>query len=117
MLNEPLRTEIAHLDRVFSALSDPTRRAILSQLTTGAATVGELAAPQQMSMAAVSRHVKVLASVGLLERHREGKKIHCRLRAAPMREAVDWLNHYRRFWDQKLDALETFMLEDAGRDD
>jgi DNA-binding transcriptional ArsR family regulator len=93
------------LDDVFAALSDPTRRAIVAQLAAGEATVGELAAPFDMSLAAVSKHVHVLRHAGLLSQRQEGRARLCRLVAAPLRDADQWLTDYRRFWDLRLDAL------------
>ena len=93
------------LTGIFGALSDPTRRQILAQLTRGDAYVTELAEPYDMSLAAISRHLHVLADAGLMTRTKEGRSIRCHLNAAPLRGIVDWLADYSRFWDQKLDAL------------
>jgi DNA-binding transcriptional ArsR family regulator len=97
------------LSRTFAALADPTRRAILARLTTGAATVGELAAPFDMSLPAVSKHLKVLERAGLVTRGREAQWRPCRLEAEPLKDAAAWLAHYRRFWDQNLDRLEGYL--------
>lgn len=110
-----MRPERTDLDAVFGALADPTRRAILARLCRGDATVTEIAEPHAMSLAAVSRHVQVLAKAGLMTRMREGKTIRCRLEAAPMREIADWLIPYRRFWVQKLDALGQLLEADDDR--
>ncbi len=107
-----VRQSRSDMDAVFGALADPTRRAILTRLSQGDATVNELAEPHDMSLAAVSRHVHVLADVGLMSRIREGKNIRCQLNAAPLREATSWLTGYQRFWDQKLDALGEFLEGD-----
>ncbi len=104
-----VRQSRSDMDAVFGALADPTRRAILAQLAQGDATVTEIAAPYDMSLAAISRHIHVLADAGLMSRTREGKSIRCRLEAAPLRQAAGWLFGYQRFWDQKLDALGDFL--------
>ena len=99
------------LSLTLSALADPTRRGILARLSTGEATVTELAAPYDMSLAAVSKHLKVLERAGLISRGREAQWRPCRLDAAPLREVSDWLENYRRFWDQSLDRLEDYLAE------
>lgn len=99
------------LDDVFAALSDPTRRRILEQLTLGEATVGELAGPHEMSVQAVSKHVRKLEAAGLVRRRREGREVHCRLEPEPMRRAVSWIEEQRRFWEVRLDRLETVLRE------
>ena len=104
-----VRQSRSDMDAIFGALADPTRRAILARLSQGDATVTELAGPHDMSLAAVSRHLHVLADAGLMSRIREGKSIRCRLEATPLREATSWLIGYQRFWDQKLDALGDFL--------
>ena len=98
------------LDRTFSALSDPTRRAILARLAEGSATVGEVAAPFEMSLNGISKHVQVLERAGLVEREVRGREHRLHLRAEPLREASDWTSHYREFWEGRIDALER-MLE------
>src|SRR5580765_8735402 len=90
------------LDRTFSALSDPTRRAIVERLADGEASVTELGAPFAMSLPAVSKHLKVLERAGLIARAREAQWRLCRLDAAPLRDAMEWLSHYRRFWSSPL---------------
>ena len=90
---------------VFAALADPTRRAIVARLMEGRATVGELAEPFAMSLAAVSKHVKVLERAGLVSQEREGRLRHCRLEPAPLRDADAFLARYRPFWTSSLDAL------------
>lgn len=97
------------LDDVFAALSDPTRRRILERLTLGEATVGELAEPHEMSVQAVSKHVRKLEAAGLVRRRREGREVHCRLEPEPMRRAVSWIEEQRRFWEARLDRLETVL--------
>jgi DNA-binding transcriptional ArsR family regulator len=96
------------LDATFAALADPTRRAILARLRRGDATVAELSAPFAISQPAISKHLKVLERAGLISRGREAQRRPCRLEAAPLREAVDWLANYRDYWEesyQRLDAL------------
>lgn len=100
--------EAERLDATFAALADPTRRAILGRLRRGAATVAELSAPFAISQPAVSKHLKVLERAGLISRGRDAQRRPCRLEAAPLREAVDWLASYREYWEesyQRLDAL------------
>jgi DNA-binding transcriptional ArsR family regulator len=99
----------ASLDQTFSALADPTRRAILARLATGEATVAELAAPFTISLPAISRHLKVLERAGLISRGREAQWRPRTLRADPMKEAADWLDDYRHFWEQSLDRLEQYL--------
>jgi DNA-binding transcriptional ArsR family regulator len=97
------------LSATFAALSDPTRRAILARLSSGEASVTKLAEPFKMSLPAVSKHLKVLERSGLIARGRRAQWRPCRLKAAPLKEAVDWMEHYRRFWDQSLDRLEEYL--------
>lgn len=99
------------LSITLSALADPTRRGILAQLARGEATVGELAEPYDMSLAAVSKHLKVLENAGLISRGKEAQWRPCRLEAAPMAEVADWVGEYRRFWDQSLDRLGDYLAE------
>lgn len=99
------------LSTTLSALADPTRRGILARLASGEATVSELAEPYDMSLAAVSKHLKVLENAGLISRGREAQWRPCRLEAAPMAEVADWVEAYRRFWDQSLDRLEDYLAE------
>src|SRR5574337_154539 len=96
------------LDRTFAALADPTRRAILARLTTGEASVTELAEPFDMSLPAVSKHLKVLVRAGLISRGREAQWRPCRLDAGPLKEVADWLQEYRRFWEQSFDRLDEY---------
>ena len=98
-----------HLDTTFAALADPTRRAILARLASGEASVTELAEPFTMSLPAISKHLKVLERAGLIARGREAQWRPCRLDAGPLEQAADWLEHYRRFWDQSLDRLEDYL--------
>src|SRR5208283_1189968 len=94
------------LSTTFAALADPTRRAILARLISGEASVTELAEPFDMSLPAVSKHLKVLARAGLVARSREAQWRPCRLEAGPLKEAADWLEDYRQFWEQSFDRLE-----------
>ena len=106
------------LDLTFGALSDPTRRAILARLSEGQASVGELAAPFDMSRPAISKHLRVLEHAGLVQRSRDGRLTRCVLDATPMRQAADWVEFYREFWEGQLDALARYFHEpsDSGRD-
>ncbi len=99
------------LSTTFAALADPTRRAILARLASGAASVTELAEPFDMSMPAISQHLKVLESAGLIERGREAQWRPCKLAAGPLKEAVDWLEHYRPFWEENLDRLSEYLRD------
>jgi DNA-binding transcriptional ArsR family regulator len=99
------------LNATFAALADPTRRAILARLSRGEASVGELAEPFAMSLPAISKHLKVLERARLVERGREAQWRPCRLRAAPLREVADWVEHYRRFWEQGFERLGEYLDE------
>jgi len=101
------------LDGVFHALSDPTRRAMLGALATGERSVGELAAPFQISLAAASKHIRTLERAGLVKRTVQGRTHRCALEAAPLAEADGWLRDYAKFWTGRLDALEA-LLRDEG---
>jgi DNA-binding transcriptional ArsR family regulator len=104
------------LSATFAALADPTRRAILSRLTSGEASVTELAEPFDMSLPAVTKHLKVLQRAGLISQSREAQWRPCRLEAKPMREAATWMEPYRRHWERRLDRLDDFLREvGAGR--
>ena len=105
-----------HLSNTFAALADPTRRAILARLATGEASVTELAEPFAMSMPAVSKHLKVLERAGLIARGREAQWRPCRLKARPLKEAADWLEGYRRFWEESLDRLNDYLHELQTKD-
>lgn len=103
-----------HPDRLsttFAALADPTRRAILARLSTGEATVTELAQPFDMSLPAVSKHLKVLERAGLIERGREAQWRPCRLTAEPLKDVDDWVEQYRRFWEESLDRLDGYLRQ------
>jgi len=99
------------LSLTLSALADPTRRGILARLAGGAATVTELAAPYDMSLAAVSKHLKVLEGAGLISRSRDAQYRPCRLEAAPLREVDGWLANYRRFWEESFDQLDAYLAQ------
>jgi DNA-binding transcriptional ArsR family regulator len=103
------------LDRTFGALADPTRRAILARLAKGEASVTELAEPFEMSLPAVSKHLKVLEHAGLVSRGRERQWRPARLRANPLREVAEWTDRYRRFWDERYDRLDEYLDELQGR--
>jgi DNA-binding transcriptional ArsR family regulator len=98
-----------NLDRVFSALADPTRRAILARLATGEATVNELVEPFGFSQPTISKHLKVLESAGLVSRGREAQFRPVRLNAAPLQDAAGWLGDYERFWAESLDRLDDYV--------
>jgi DNA-binding transcriptional ArsR family regulator len=99
------------LDRTFAALSDPTRRAILARLAEGEATVTEVAAPFAVSLPAISKHLKVLEHAGLITRGRDAQWRPCRLKAAPLEDASDWLERYRQFWEGSLDRLDDHLRQ------
>jgi len=105
------------LSQTFSALADPTRRAILARLADGATTVGELAEPFDMSLPAVSRHLKVLTEAGLIERSTEAQWRRCALRGEGLRAAADWIEFYRHFWEQQFDRLDAFLARTAAEPD
>jgi len=100
-----------HLSTTYAALADPTRRAILARLAAGEATVGELAEPFTMSLPAVSKHLKVLERAGLITRGRKAQWRPCRIEAGPLKDAAQWLEHYRRFWDDSFDRLDEYLEE------
>lgn len=103
--------ENAPLDRTFSALADPTRRAILARLSRGEATVNEIAEPFPISLPALSRHLKVLERAGLITRGREAQWRPCRLAPEPLKEAMAWIDQYRRFWDASFDRLDDYLRQ------
>jgi DNA-binding transcriptional ArsR family regulator len=102
-----------HLDQVFHALADPTRRAMLASLREGERSVGELAAPHRISLAAASKHIKTLERAGLLKRTIAGRTHLCALEPAPLAEADAWLRRYSAFWTERLDALESLLQADG----
>ena len=99
------------LDATFAALADPTRRAILSRLAAGEATVGELAAPFAMTQPAISKHLKVLERAGLISRGRDAQRRPCRLAAQPLKAATDWLADYRGYWEESYQRLDAVLDE------
>ena len=103
------------LDLAFAALSDPTRRRIVARLTRGETRVSDLAQPFDMSLNAVSKHLKVLEKAGLVRRERLGREHYMRLRAAPLKEVARWTAQYERFWNQRLDILERLLREEDER--
>jgi DNA-binding transcriptional ArsR family regulator len=99
------------LNATFAALADPTRRAILARLAAGKTSVTDLAEPFEMSLPAISKHLKVLERAGLIARSREAQRRPCRLEAGRLRDAAEWLEHYRRFWEQSLDRLDDYLRD------
>ncbi len=106
-----LETQTDQLSNTFAALADPTRRAILARLATGEASVTELAKPFNMSMPAVSKHLKVLERAGLVAHVREAQWRPRRLEPNALKEVADWVEHYRQFWEQRLDRLDDYLRE------
>lgn len=103
------------LSATFAALADPTRRAILARLACGGASVTELAQPFEMSLPAVSKHLKVLERAGLIARGREAQWRPCQLAARPLKDIADWVEHYRRFWEESFGRLEEYLDELQAR--
>jgi DNA-binding transcriptional ArsR family regulator len=99
------------LTTTFAALADPTRRAILKRLSTGEKSVTELAKPFEMTLPAISKHLKVLERAGLIRRSREAQWRPCRLQAAPLKNAADWIEKYRQFWEERLDRLGDYLTD------
>ncbi|HYA06373.1 MAG TPA: metalloregulator ArsR/SmtB family transcription factor [Xanthobacteraceae bacterium] len=105
----------AALDRTFAALADPTRRALVMRLAAEPdLSVSELAAPFRMSLPAVMKHLDVLSDAGLVDRTKTGRTVACRLEAAPMRDAFEWLNRYEKFWSERLNRLAAFLEEEES---
>lgn len=104
--------EMPQLDATFSALSDGTRRAIVARLADGEASLSQLAEPFDMSLTAVSKHLRVLSDAGLVDVEKRGRTRHCRLRGAPIKEAVDWLSKYEAFWTDRFEALARHLARD-----
>jgi DNA-binding transcriptional ArsR family regulator len=104
------------LSLTFAALADPTRRAILARLASGEASVKELAEPFDMTLPAVTKHLKVLERAGLITRGRQAQWRPCRLEAKPLREVSDWVEHYRQFWDESFDRLDEYLKELQGQE-
>ena len=105
--------DVQQLNDTFSALADPTRRAILARLATGEASVTELMQPFQLSQPAISKHLQVLERAGLISRSRDAQRRPCRLEAAALKEAADWIDHYRRFWTESFDRLDDLRAKDG----
>jgi DNA-binding transcriptional ArsR family regulator len=99
------------LSAVFAALADPTRREILAQLSRGTRSVTELAEPHDMSLPAISKHLRVLENSGLIARGRDAQWRPCRIQAAPLKEAVDWIGQYKRHWEESLDRLDDYLQQ------
>ena len=99
------------LTLTFAALADPTRRAILSRLASGESSVTELAKPFKMTMPAISKHLKVLERAGLIERSRDAQRRPCQLKAQPLHDVANWVEQYRKFWEDRLDRLEEYLRE------
>ena len=104
---------MSNLDATFAALADPTRRAIVARLASGSATVNELAEPFDISLPAISRHLKVLEGAGLIRREVEAQHRRCHLRPDALKPAEDWIERTRAFWSEKFDALETYLDDKA----
>ncbi|HUP96154.1 MAG TPA: metalloregulator ArsR/SmtB family transcription factor [Burkholderiales bacterium] len=102
------------LDSVFGALANPARRNIIAALTRGRRAVSELAQPSGMSLPGFLKHVRVLEGAGLIVSHKQGRVVHCTLNAAVMRDASDWLDRYRQFWEERLDALERYLEKETA---
>ncbi len=110
MMHDPLST-------TFAALADPTRRAILALLATGESTVSEIAEPFRVSLPAISRHLKVLENANLIVRHKDAQWRRCRLEPEPLREAADWVAQYRKFWEERFDALGQFLEQQQTQEE
>jgi len=104
------------LSLTFGALADPTRREMLRLLMTGERSVNELAKPFQMTLPAISKHLKVLERAGLIERKREAQSRPCRIKAIPLKEANEWISKYKKFWEDRLDRLDDYLREIQNRD-
>lgn len=105
-----------HLNLTFAALADPTRRRILEELSTGDRCVTDLAKPHAMSLPAVSKHLKVLESAGLISRTKDGRTHSLKLEAEPMKQAQQWIEHYRRFWEESFDRLDDYLTKLQSKD-
>ena len=105
------------LSATFAALADPTRRAILTRLASGECSVTELAGPFEMSMPAVSKHLRVLERAGLIARSREAQWRPCRIEAGPLREVADWTEHYRHIWEDRLDRLGKYLAHVKSKEE
>jgi DNA-binding transcriptional ArsR family regulator len=115
MVKSAVKAQALRLDCVFHALSDTTRRSILRDVATGEKTVGQIAQPYPVSLAAISKHLKVLEGARLIHREKKGSFQMVRVNAAPMKEAERWLAYYEKFWNQQLDALQNLMEREESR--
>ena len=115
MVKSSAKTQTSRLDGVFHALSDPTRLAILRDVASREKSVGEIAQPYRVSLAAISKHLKVLERARLIHREKRGSFQFVRINPAPMKEAERWLSYYEKFWNQQLDALTEFLMEKKKR--
>ena len=106
-----MQTQTDRLSSTFAALADPTRRAILARLSSGEASVGDIAKPFRMTLPAVTKHLKVLQRAGLVKQRREAQWRPCTLEAEPLREASDWVDQYRRFWEESFDRLDEYLAQ------
>jgi DNA-binding transcriptional ArsR family regulator len=104
------------LTATFAALADPTRRAILARLSKGERSVSDLAQPFEMTLPAISKHLKVLEKAGLIERSREAQYRPCKLNAKPLREAAKWVEQYRQFWEERFDRLDDYLADLQGKE-
>jgi DNA-binding transcriptional ArsR family regulator len=112
IFNHMVESNSDRLDAVFRALADPTRRAMVRSLSRQPRSVGELAEPFEISLAAASKHIKVLEGAGIVQREVQGRTHVCRLDARPLHAGMEWMRHYEQFWNQRLDALETLLRTD-----
>jgi DNA-binding transcriptional ArsR family regulator len=113
----PARMTPDKLDAAFSALADPTRRAILARLALGETTVNELAAPFDISLPGISKHLKVLENAGLISRTREAQFRPCKLEVAPLKEVSDWVEAYRKLWEERFDRLDDYLKQLQEKED
>ncbi|MCG8603896.1 metalloregulator ArsR/SmtB family transcription factor [bacterium] len=104
------------LDTIFMALADATRRAILTRLAHGETTISELAQPFNISLPAISKHIRILENAGLLVRRKDGRKFRCRLAMEPMKEAADWIETYREFWEAQFDSLDKYLTQSKRKE-
>jgi DNA-binding transcriptional ArsR family regulator len=116
LFNQMVKYQNRMLDRTFAALADPTRRRILANLAEGERCVTALAAPHRMSLPAISKHLRVLEKAGLIRRKRQGRRHQLKLEAAPMQQAQQWIEEYRRFWEQSFDRLDEYLKQLQARE-
>jgi DNA-binding transcriptional ArsR family regulator len=117
MVNSMVKYPGAALDTVFAALADPTRRAIVARLARGEASVSDLAGPFDMSLPAITKHLAVLEGAGIVASKKSGRVRRCRLVGRPMREAAEWITGYRRFWEERLDALDVYLRQEQEKEE